>query len=160
VGVGSPFTAGTATAPLDLCAEYPAVCTIGIDLASILKSIPVVAATVATMSMVGDNTYGYDSFNRLVSMSNPSGQLYSYAYDRYGNRWSQSALQGGFSFNQPFSASTNQITATGFTYDAAGNLTSDGSSTYAYDAEGNLLQQNSGGNQQLYLQRPEPTSQN
>jgi hypothetical protein len=54
-GVGSPFTAGTATAPLDLCAEYPAVCTIGIDLASILKSIPVVAATVATMSMVGDN---------------------------------------------------------------------------------------------------------
>jgi RHS repeat-associated protein len=91
-------------------------------------------------------TYGYDDFNRLTSMTNSSGQqLYSFTYDRYGNRWGQNALQGGFNFNQPFSASTNRVTGTGFSYDAAGNLLSDGSNTYTYDAEGNVVQQNAAG---------------
>jgi RHS repeat-associated protein len=41
-----------------------------------------------------------------------------------------------------FSASTNQVTTSGFAYDAAGNLTTDGSSTrnYTWDAEGRLTQ--------------------
>jgi RHS repeat-associated protein len=83
---------------------------------------------------------------RLTTKIDPSGQqLYSFTYDRYGNRWGQNALQGGFNFNQPFSASTNRITGTGFSYDAAGNLLSDGSNTYAYDAEGNVVQQNAAG---------------
>jgi len=33
---------------------------------------------------------------------------------------------------------------TGYAYDAAGNLTSDGSHTYTYDAEGNVLQVDGG----------------
>ena len=34
--------------------------------------------------------------------------------------------------------SSNRITNAGFTYDAAGNMTADGSGTYAYDAENRL----------------------
>jgi RHS repeat-associated protein len=86
-------------------------------------------------------TYGYDSFNRLASTANSSGLFYSYAYDRYGNRWSQTPLQGGSTFSETFNTANNQISGGGFTYDAAGNLTSDGTNTYTYDAEGNLIQQ-------------------
>jgi RHS repeat-associated protein len=82
-------------------------------------------------------TYGYDDFNRLKSSSSPAPLGFSYAYDRYGNRWSQTATAG--SGPQPqftFNAANNQIS--GFTYDAAGNMTGDGTHTYTYDAEGNL----------------------
>ena len=42
-------------------------------------------------------TYGYDGFNRLTSRTVTSGtvQNYTYSYDRYGNRVSQTALQDG-----------------------------------------------------------------
>jgi RHS repeat-associated protein len=52
-------------------------------------------------------------------------------------RWHQTALNGGPSFTQSFSATTNQIT--GYNYDAAGNMWGDGVYTYTYDAEGNVL---------------------
>ncbi len=87
-------------------------------------------------------TYGYDNFNRLTSLTNSSKQpLYTYTYDRYGNRWSQqpgSGVGSGSTFNVAYNSSTNQITATGYTYDAAGNLMSDGTNSYTYDADGNL----------------------
>jgi YD repeat-containing protein len=85
-------------------------------------------------------TYGYDNFNRLTSMTNGGGQqLYGYTYDRYGNRWAQNPLQGGYAFSQSYNPATNQINAGSvFTYDAAGNLTSDGTNAYTYDADGNL----------------------
>jgi RHS repeat-associated protein len=94
-------------------------------------------------------TYGYDSFNRLTSMSNASGQLYTYIYDRYGNRWAQTPLQGGFTFSQAFNTANNQLY--GFTYDAAGNLVSDGINTYTYDADGNLTQEVSSGSTAQYV---------
>ena len=93
-------------------------------------------------------TYGYDNFNRLTSLTNSVGLLYSYTYDRYGNRWAQTQSQGGVSFSQSFNKATNQIIGTGFTYDAAGNLTSDTTNTYTYDADGNLIQQVGGGTTQ------------
>ncbi len=58
-------------------------------------------------------------------------------YDRYGNRTQQNALQSGPSPLYLFNTSNNQIT--GFTYDAAGNLMTDGVHNYQYDAEGNIL---------------------
>ncbi len=94
-------------------------------------------------------TYGYDSFNRLSSLTNSSSQsLYTYGYDRYGNRWSQqpgSGVSSGSTFNVAYNAGTNQITGTGYTYDAAGNLMSDGTNSYTYDADGNLTGLVSGG---------------
>ena len=45
-------------------------------------------------------TNGYDGFNRLTSRTVTSGtpQNYTYSYDRYGNRVSQTALQTGYNF--------------------------------------------------------------
>jgi RHS repeat-associated protein len=84
--------------------------------------------------------FGYDEFNRLTSRTVTGGtaQNYTYGYDRYGNRWSQTAVDGGPSPQLSFSTATNQITSTGYTYDAAGNVSSDGFHTYTYDAEGNV----------------------
>ncbi len=39
---------------------------------------------------------------------------------------------------------TNQITTSGYSYDAAGNLVNDGAHSYQYDAEGNVLQVDGG----------------
>jgi RHS repeat-associated protein len=85
------------------------------------------------------STYGYDEFNRLASRTVNSGtvQNFSWVYDRYGNRWQQNVTAG--SGPQPqysFYAANNQMV--GLTYDAAGNVTSDGSHYYTYDAEGHI----------------------
>ena len=48
------------------------------------------------------------------------------------------ATQGLCNTTLQFSAATNRINAAGYAYDAAGNLTSDGSAGYQWDAEGRL----------------------
>jgi RHS repeat-associated protein len=84
--------------------------------------------------------FGYDEFNRLTSRTVTGGtaQNFTYGYDRYGNRWSQTAADGGPAPQLTFSSTTNRITSAGYSYDAAGNVSSDGFHTYTYDAEGNL----------------------
>jgi RHS repeat-associated protein len=66
---------------------------------------------------------------------------YSYAYDRYGNRLQQNpSSQSGMAPQLMFSTSTNQMVGNGISYDAAGNMLSDGlNNTYQYDAEGNMI---------------------
>jgi len=66
---------------------------------------------------------------------------YQYAYDLAGNQLSESvALEGGtptitsYTYN-----AANQISNQGFTYDANGNLTSDGVNSYAWDRANRLL---------------------
>ena len=63
-------------------------------------------------------TFGYgDGFNRLTSRTVTSGtvQNYTYTYDRYGNRITQTALQTGYNFNPTINPVNNQITTSGFT---------------------------------------------
>jgi len=70
-------------------------------------------------------------------------QNFTYSYDRYGNRTAQTVTAG--SGPQPgytITPTTNQIA--GYTYDAAGNMTYDGTHHYTYDAEGNITQVDSG----------------
>jgi RHS repeat-associated protein len=103
-------------------------------------------------------TYGYDSLNRWNSATSTatsgsycwgqavppwSGDPNSYGYDRYGNLTIIDGTQSGTGCSQPIlsvsaSPSTNQITSSGFSYDAAGDVTNDGAYTYAWDAEGRL----------------------
>jgi YD repeat-containing protein len=71
-------------------------------------------------------------------------QNYTYSYDLYGNRVSQTALQTGYNFNPTINPANNQITTSGFTYDAAGNMTNDTVHSYTYDAEGNITQVDGG----------------
>lgn len=92
-------------------------------------------------------TFSYDEFNRLSGRTVTAGQQqnYTYVYDRYGNRWQQN-FSGTGSGPQPqltFNPVNNE--ATGYSYDAPGNLTNDGSHSYTYDAEGNILQVDGGG---------------
>ena len=93
-------------------------------------------------SLAITNAFAYDSLNRLASDTETStaggGLTETNHYDRYGNR----ALDlGGGNYSLSFNTATNGIT--GKTYDAAGNLTVDGSVSYGYDAENHLITVNS-----------------
>lgn len=99
----------------------------------------------------GSWNYAYDDFNRLCasnqvgqvsltcSSSNNTGQqAYTYAYDRFGNRWKQTLTGGiGSTSNLTFSGNNNHID--GYTYDAAGNVLNDGVHSYTYDAENRII---------------------
>jgi RHS repeat-associated protein len=91
--------------------------------------------------------YAYDNVNRLgtaVATGNSTYNL-TFSYDRYGNMTCQlNGQTNGPCPNWTFNSGTNRITTSGFTYDAAGNLTGDGTYTYEWDAEGRLKSVNSG----------------
>jgi RHS repeat-associated protein len=90
----------------------------------------------ANDSVNGNWSYFYDNLNRLQQASTPTIG-YTYDYDRYGNRLHQTPLNGGNGLSMVYV--NNQISATGVTYDASGNMTSDGAHQYAYDAENRLI---------------------
>ncbi|WP_263372392.1 RHS repeat domain-containing protein [Granulicella cerasi] len=94
--------------------------------------------------------YGYDDFNRLTMKTVTAGasQNFTYGYDRYGNRLSQTSSTGDPSVAATFNpnnqistlaSSTRSASGLSYSYDAAGNMTSDGLYTYTYDAEGNVI---------------------
>jgi len=105
-------------------------------------------------SVVAATSYGYDAASRLTSLShdlagtsydlslgfsyNPAGQLTSNTRSNDAYAW-----QRHYNFNRGYTANgLNQYTASGSvtpTYDANGNLSSDGSSTFAYDDENHLV---------------------
>jgi RHS repeat-associated protein len=91
-------------------------------------------------SVIGNWTYGFDAFNRLSAANGPN-QGYTYAYDRFGNRWQQN---GTHQMIESFSGNNNRMD--GYSYDAAGNLLSDGTTTYTYDAENRIISATNGAN--------------
>lgn len=95
-------------------------------------------------SVNGNWSYAYDPFNRLSSAST-TGQSYTYAYDRFGNRWQQN---GTHSMIESFSGNNNRMD--NYTYDAAGNLLADGTAWYTYDAENRVVSANSGTSTYVY----------
>ena len=87
-------------------------------------------------------TYSYDSVNRLSSLSdgvttNPCPGL-SWTYDAWGNRTAQTVTLGSCGSSSLGYNGSNQITNSGIVYDAAGNMTHDGSHVYTYDAENRI----------------------
>jgi RHS repeat-associated protein len=72
----------------------------------------------------GNETYSYDSVNRLTNVSYQGGPSVGYSYDAAGNRASE----------------TRSGQTTNYTYDNAGQLTQVGSETYTFDGAGNLIQ--------------------
>jgi RHS repeat-associated protein len=80
-------------------------------------------------------TFGYDTLNRLTTSSESSGAWsQTNKYDRYGNR----AIDLGGGNQSLYFNAANQITNVGYSYDAAGNLTNDGTQSFAYDAENKI----------------------
>lgn len=100
-------------------------------------------------------TFQYDPINRLHHAVEHNNGVYNdgarawyqkYVYDPYGNR----GIDLGETSNNAdgentalqlsdFSGANNQITKTGFAYDAAGNLINDGINSFGYDAENRLV---------------------
>ncbi len=93
-------------------------------------------------------SFGYDSLNRLTMAALPQGETLAYAYDGNGNR--RQETRAGALTNYGYFAASNRLQAlTGaasrsFTYDAMGNLTSNGSVTFTYDGRGRLTQTSNG----------------
>ena len=106
--------------------------------------------------MTHTEAYTYDNVNRLQTAISQSGTgnatynlTFSYTQDgssgNYGNvtcvlNGSTNGLCPQYTFN----AATNQISNSGFTYDQAGDLTSDGTHSYTWDGEGRLLTMDGG----------------
>ncbi len=93
-------------------------------------------------------SFGYDRLNRLTTAVLPQGETLAYAYDGNGNR-KQETRTGALTSYGYFAASNRLQALTGaasrsFTYDAMGNLTSNGSVTFTYDGRGRLTQTSSG----------------
>jgi RHS repeat-associated protein len=97
----------------------------------------------ANDSVNGNWTYTYDDFNRVLTATKISpSNLYTYDYDRYGNRWHQylsGACTAGTTFCLTFDTN-NRVSSGAQTYDAAGNVIQDSMHHYYYDAENHLLQ--------------------
>lgn len=84
----------------------------------------------------GNQTFAYDYLNRLTSASQNDGAYgESFTYDP----WSNLKQSGTYSF-QSNTDTNNRISDAGFSYDAAGNLTAEGTTnhTFTYDAEEHL----------------------
>ncbi len=96
-------------------------------------------------------SYAYDALKRLSTAVATGNSTYNltFGYDRYGNMTCVTNGQtNGPCPNWAFNTSTNQLTTSGFTYDAAGDLTKDSSNvtahTYQWDAEGRVASVDSG----------------
>jgi RHS repeat-associated protein len=117
--------------------------------------------TPATGSNGRNAVYSYDPLGRLSTASTAGTSAYpawglSFAYDRYGNRPTQSILSGCTGLTCPtssltISTSTNQVTGTGFSYDANGNMQYDGYNTLLYDAASSLIHVSNGSADVAYL---------
>ena len=91
-------------------------------------------------------TYTYDGLQRLIGAVESPGSSYAYQYDLAGNR-TQVAANGATTQQHTYDAA-NQVQ--GWTYDPAGNLTGDGTSTNSYDALGRLTAGASGAQGSTY----------
>ncbi len=107
-------------------------------------------------------SFTYDPWSRLsqaqtvnVNSATAGTWKLKWGYDRFGNRLSQTLLDGNVSIGQPVftvDPATNRIqgapanctSASAFCYDAAGNLLNDGVGTYSYDGANRLTQIGSG----------------
>jgi RHS repeat-associated protein len=85
-------------------------------------------------------TYGYDGVDRLHTAAATGSIAYSqtFAYDAYGNMTCTASPAEVDCLAPTYSATTNQITTSGYTYDASGDVTGDGTNTYQWDAEARL----------------------
>jgi YD repeat-containing protein len=104
-------------------------------------------------------TFAYDKLNRLTSAaeSGASGWGQSYTYDAWGNLWKEEITKGNPPQFLPGTADVHNRFS-GYTYDAAGNMTGDGIRSYAYDGENRIVSVD--GTAATYTYYPEPLTSN
>ena len=92
-------------------------------------------------------SFGYDALNRIVTAktsattgSNCWGETYT--IDQWANLTAIGAVSGYTGCTQEnlnvSATTTNQLSSTGFSYDAAGNMLTDGANAYGYNAESEI----------------------
>jgi RHS repeat-associated protein len=111
-------------------------------------AVPACAAASVTVLgadyTAGDQTitYTYDPLNRLTAADYDSGTYYHYTYDAVGNRTAQDSAINTVSTQHTYAYdNANRLTAVdnqAYTFDANGNLLSDGVYTYTYDSANRL----------------------
>lgn len=102
-----------------------------------------------------NQSYSYDTLDRLTSFT-ASNTNQGYQYDASGNR--TQATFGSTTYTNAIAATSNRLMATTGpspaktnTYDAAGNLTSDGTVIYTYSNRGRMASAKYGKNTTSYL---------
>jgi len=95
-------------------------------------------------------SFTYDALNRIASAQSSGPQWgENFSIDAWGNLTTETGISGK-NFAEGLSVSVNAsnqfTTASGFTYDAAGNMATNGTSTYRYNAENQLAYTNAGYN--------------
>jgi RHS repeat-associated protein len=87
--------------------------------------------------------YNYDPLYRLIAADYDTGDYFHYTYDAVGNRLTQeNAVQGLPATTTYTYDGANRLTSVNgvtYTWDANGNLLSDGVNTYAYDTANRLI---------------------
>ncbi|MES1244022.1 MAG: RHS repeat-associated core domain-containing protein [Acidobacteriota bacterium] len=103
----------------------------------------------------GNGYYLYDRVSRLIEgrvYDGPTGlgnqKWQSYAYDPFGNILSIGGTSGRSTPTNPL---TNRLSATGTTYDAAGNLKTWNGNSYDYDGFNQMVRMKSGTEDWVYL---------
>jgi RHS repeat-associated protein len=112
-----------------------------------------------------DQTYAYDTLNRVSQGGDTSHWGEQYGYDAWGNMLSKTAVRGSGTQFSVTANGNNQLSnltydAAGqvtldqlgnhFTYDAEGRILTGGAGTYTYDGDGNRVVKTSGGTTTLY----------
>jgi RHS repeat-associated protein len=87
-------------------------------------------------------SFTYDTLNR-ISAAQSSGSQWgeTFTIDAWGNLTNRTGISGK-TYYEPLACpanSNNQLTTCSIGYDAAGNMTSNGSTSYVYDAENRLV---------------------
>ncbi len=103
------------------------------------------------MSML--NTFTYDPLSQLTLVQAPSGKA-GYTYDPVGNRLRSDQATGPTPYTPNALNQYTQVGSSTLRYDANGNLTSDGTTTFAYDSEHRLLRAESPTHRSQYTYDP------
>jgi RHS repeat-associated protein len=102
----------------------------------------------ATGNLPFNRSYTYDNLNRLSTMtetaSSQTCKNLSQSYDAWGNRVGQTTTSNCYQLQTNGADANNRLIGPPYAYDAAGNMTNDGTHSYTYDPENRVLQIDNG----------------
>jgi RHS repeat-associated protein len=89
--------------------------------------------------------YTYDPLYRLTGADYDDGTFFHYTYDAVGNRITQETLAGTNNYVYDIANRLIEVDGVSYTWDANGNLLSDGTSSYSYNHANRLVGVSQGG---------------